>query len=204
MESNWFMTAWTISALVVMKPLSVGKIPAPIGLRWLANQPIHTMVPGMSALEHLELDVAAVEREPLALSTRESAEVERCRQAFDHQTCRICQGVCQAVCEQGLQIDWMIHHDVLYEHYRNLGLEAFLDASLTPWAKGGAEAHFMRRLAAVQACTRCGLCEERCPHGLPILDMLEQMLVDHPPLIEAVRERGWAAAYGDAKPPWYG
>ena len=96
----------------------------------------------------------------------------------------------------------MIHHDVLYEHYRNLGLEAFLDASLTPWAKGGIEAHLKRRLAAVQACTRCGLCEDRCPHGVPILDVLEQMLADHPPLIEAVRERQWSATYADARPPW--
>ena len=60
--------------------------------------------------------------------------------------------------EQGLQIDWMIHHDVLYEHYRNLGMEAFLDASLTPWAKEGAEAHFARRLAAVPYTDRCASC----------------------------------------------
>jgi predicted aldo/keto reductase-like oxidoreductase len=188
--------------LAVMKPLSVGKIPATIGLRWLANQPIHTVVPGISSLEHLALDVAAVEREPRALSPAETAEIERCRQELDRQTCRICQGMCQAVCEQGLAIDWMIHHDVLYEHYRNLGMEAFLDSSLTPWAKGEIEAHFIGRLAAVQSCTRCGLCEERCPHQVPILDMLEQMLVDHPLLIEAARERGWSSAYGDAVPPW--
>jgi predicted aldo/keto reductase-like oxidoreductase len=189
--------------LVVMKPLSVGKLPAEIGLRWLANQPIHTMVPGMSSLEHLALDVAAVERQPLTLSPAEETEVERCRQELDRRTCRICEEACQAVCEQGMQIDWMIHHDVLYEHYRNLGLEAFLESSLTDWARGGMEAHFARRLAVVQACTHCGLCEERCPHGLPILDMLEQMLADHPPLIEAVRERGWSTTYADARPPWH-
>ena len=188
--------------LVVMKPLSVGKIPAEIGLRWLANQPIHTMVPGMSSLEHLALDVAAVEQEPLALSPSERAEVARCRRELDRRTCRICQGVCQAVCDQGMQIDWMIHHDVLYEHYRNLGLEAFLDASLTSWVKGSVEAHFARRLAAVQACTRCGLCEERCPHQVPILDMLERMLEDHPPLIAAARERRWSTLYADAQAPW--
>jgi len=160
------------------------------------------MVPGMSDVKHLAMDVEAVEREPRSLSSAEERDVERCRQDLDRQTCRICQGVCQVVCEQGMQIDWMIHHDVLYEHYRNLGLEAFLDASLTGWAKGGMEAHFARRLAAVQACTHCGLCEEHCPHRVPILDLLERMLVDHPPLIEAVRERGWSTAYGDAKPPW--
>jgi predicted aldo/keto reductase-like oxidoreductase len=188
--------------LAVMKPLSVGKIPAEIGLRWLANQPIHTMAPGTSSLAHLEMDVAAVEREPTILSSEEEDEVERCRAELTHEACRICQGVCQSVCEQGLHIDLMIHHDVLYEHYRNLGLEAFLEFPLTPWAKRAIEPHFVRRLAAVQACTHCGLCEERCPHNISILDMLEEMLINHPPLIEAVRERGWSEKYADATPPW--
>jgi predicted aldo/keto reductase-like oxidoreductase len=190
--------------LAVMKPLSVGKIPADVGLRWLANQPIHTTVPGMSSLEHLEVDVAAVEREPLALAPEEEAEVERCRGELDRRACRICQDACQSVCEKGLPVDVMIHHDVLYEHYRNLGLEAFLEFPLTPWAKRAIEGHFSRRLAKVQECTWCGLCEERCPHNVRILDMLEQMLVDHPPLIQAARERGWTETYEDAEPPWGG
>jgi predicted aldo/keto reductase-like oxidoreductase len=188
--------------LTVMKPLSVGKIPADIGLRWLANQPIHTMTPGMSSLEQLEMDVAAVEREPLALSAEEEAQVERTRQELDRQACRICQGACQAVCEKGMPIDVMIHHDVLHEHYRNLGLEGFLEYPLAPWAKRAVEGHFERRLAKVQECTWCGLCEERCPHNVRIMDMLEQMLADHPPLIEAVRKRGWSKAHADAEPPW--
>jgi predicted aldo/keto reductase-like oxidoreductase len=191
--------------LVVMKPLSVGKIPAEIGLRWLINQPVHCISPGMSSLQHLTTDVAAVEKEPRALSASEQTEVARCRQELDHVTCRICDHLCQSVCKEDIPISLMIHHDVLYEHYRNLGLEAFMDSSLTSWAKRSVEGHFVRRLEAVQACTHCGLCQEACPHGLPILDMLEQMLVDHPPLIEAARERGWSAAHQDAEPPpWLG
>jgi predicted aldo/keto reductase-like oxidoreductase len=189
--------------LVVMKPLSVGKIPAQIGLRWLANQPIHCIVPGMSAMRHLEIDVGAVERVPSVLSTEEEIQVERCREALSQVACRICDQLCQSVCETGMPISWMIHHDVLYEHYRNLGLDAFLSYPLAPWARSSVERHFGRRLELVQACTHCGLCEERCPHQLPILDMLEEMLADHPPLIEAARERGWSSAgEGDELPPW--
>ena len=81
----------------------------------------------------------------------------------------------RAAVEQGLQIDWMIHHDVLYEHYRNLGLEAFLEFPLTAWAKKSIERHFIRRLELVQACTHCGKCEEVCPQGLPIMDMLDKL-----------------------------
>jgi ferredoxin len=91
-----------------------------------------------------------------------------------------------------MPISWMIHHDVLYEHYRNLGLEAFLEYPLTSWARSTAEGHFTRRLAMVWACTRCRLCEERCPHHLPIVERLEEMARDPPPLIEAVQQRGWS------------
>lgn len=189
--------------LVVMKPLSVGKIPPEIGLRWLANQPIHCMAPGTSSLQQLKMDVAAVERQPTTLSLAEEAEVERCREKLEQQACRICDQLCQPVCETGMPISWMIHHDVLYEHYRNLGLEAFLEYPLAPWAKQAVEWHFARRLAMVQACTHCGLCEQRCPHHLPILDMLEEMLADHPPLIEAARAKGWSSGQQEAEiPPW--
>jgi Fe-S oxidoreductase len=96
----------------------------------------------------------------------------------------------------------MIHTDVLYEHYRNLGLEAFLEFPLTAWVKKSIKGHFSRRLERAQACTRCGLCEEQCPHGVPIVDLLEQMLENHPPLIEAARARGWEAQYADAVHPY--
>ena len=182
---------WDVG-LVVMKPLSVGMIPAEVGLPWLMNQPIHTMVPGMSSLEHVERDVACVERNPVALSPQEEAEVERWRQKLDNQVCRICDDICQP-CEGGLPISWMIHHDVWYNHYLNMGLQAFLDYPWERAARKGLEQHFSRRLAAAQKCTRCGLCEERCPYHLKILDKIEQFLDDHPPLIAALKERGWAS-----------
>jgi predicted aldo/keto reductase-like oxidoreductase len=149
------------------------------------------------------MDVAAVERQPRHLSEEEEAEVERHRTKLDRETCRICDERCQTVCDAGMQISWMIHHDVLYEHYRNLGLEAFLEYPLTSWARTGVESHFARRLALVQACTRCRRCEEQCPYHLPILERLQQMQRDHPPLIEAVRARGWSTQDEDAAlPPW--
>ena len=191
--------------LVVMKPLSVGKIPAEIGLRWLVNQPIHCITPGMSSLQQLEMDVAAVEQTPRALSVKEEAEVARCRTALDALTCRICDQTCESVCKAGMPISWMIHHDVLYEHYRNLGLEGFMAFPLAPWAKESIESHFSRRLAMVQACTRCGLCQDQCPYQLPIVDLLEEMLENHPPLLKAARDKGWSAERQDAvPPPWIG
>ena len=33
-----------------------------------------------------------------------------------------------------------------------------------------------KRIARIEACGGCGVCEERCPHGLPIMDMLASLL----------------------------
>lgn len=188
--------------LAVMKPVSVGLIPPAVALPWLANQPVHTMVPGVCSLEQLEADVAALERETLALSAEEEAEVERWRWRLDAETCRICDEHCGPACQAGMYISGMVHHDVWYNYYRNLGLEAFLGYPWAPWAKKGLLAHFERRLAKLRACTHCRLCEQHCPYGLPIMDMIDRMLDDHPPLIAALRERAWHETYRDARSPY--
>ncbi len=177
--------------LVVMKPLSTGVIPAEIALPWLANQPIHTMVPGASSVEQVELDARVLERPQLELTTDEQADIERWRAKLEQQTCRICDDVARC-CPENLYISTLIHHDVWYNHYRNMGLQQFLDYPWTPGARKTLEAHFKRRLASLQRCTMCGICQERCPFGLPVMEMLEEMLQDHPPLIAALEEKGWA------------
>ena len=49
--------------MVIMKPVNVGLVPAEVCLPWLANQPIHVMAPGISTMEHLELDAACAGQE---------------------------------------------------------------------------------------------------------------------------------------------
>lgn len=177
--------------LVVMKPVSVGMLPAELALPWLANQPIHTMVPGMSSLEHLELDVRVLERAPMALTPEEIAQIEAVRRRVDPITCRICDGFCSP-CPEGINIPSMIYHDVWYNLYRNMGLEAFLAHPWHPGARKLFERHFRRRLEILSACTGCRECEARCPYGLAIVDMLEDQKVDHVPVIKALAELGWA------------
>ena len=142
-------------------------------------------------LEQLEQDAALLERDPLALSTAEEASTEDFRSRLEQQVCRICDDF-EPCCEAGLHVSTLIHHDVWYNHYRNLGLQSFLDFPWAPGARKELESHFTRRLAMLQSCTRCGKCEERCPYGLPVIEMIEMMLIDHPPLIAALQTRGWA------------
>jgi uncharacterized protein len=190
--------------LTVMKPVSVGSIPAQVALPWLMNQPIHTMVPGVTMLAQLEANVAAVTRDPVALSVAEEAEVERWRQRLDRTQCRICDEICGPVCESKMFISGAIHHDVWYNHYRNMGLDAFLGHPWAAWAKKDLERHFIHRLAMLQKCTQCGKCEAVCPYHLNVVTMIRQMLDDHPPLIAALRECGWATQHAAAKSPYEG
>jgi len=186
----------------IMKPVSVGLAPADLALRWLATQPIHTMVPGMSSMEHLERDVAAIERRPAALSPEECARIEALQRDLGPVACHQCD-TC-APCPQGVQpVFRSIYSDVWYNLYRNMGLQAFLEHPWAGWAKKGLQDHFCRRLAELSACTRCGLCEARCPHGVRIMDLIEYMLEDHPPLIRALQERGWAERFADEPSPYH-
>ncbi|NLG51455.1 MAG: hypothetical protein GX552_15230 [Chloroflexi bacterium] len=188
--------------LAVMKPFSAGTIPAHIALPWLVQQPIHTIGAGVASLEHVELDVAQVNAAAGGLTPEQEIEIEQWRQKLEHETCRICDELC-GPCPKGLYISGFLHHDVWYNHYLTLGLEGFLTYPWADWAKRSAAEHFRRRLARLQACDNCGLCEQRCPHHLPIMDMLEVMRENHPPLIKALEELDWAEKYKDAPSPYH-
>jgi len=190
------------AGVVIMKPVDAGLAPAEVALPWLANQPIHTMVPGMACMEHLELDAAVLDRESLPLTPEEEAEVEAWRIKLDHRSCRICDRVCQAVCEQGIHIDHLLYHDVFYNEFKTLGLQEMLDYPLADWVRGNMERSFQRRLDTLQSCTHCGECEAACPYGLPIMSLMDNMIVEHQDVLEAVRERGWTEAFGDAPSPY--
>ncbi|MGC9349747.1 MAG: aldo/keto reductase [Anaerolineae bacterium] len=187
--------------MVIMKPVNVGLVPAEVALPWLANQPVHVMAPGISTMAHLETDAALLDRTPMALSPAEEAEVERWRRKADAETCRICDNVCQAVCEQGLKIDYMIYHNVFANELRRLGVEGFLNYPFAPWVKERAEMIFETGLRELQACTHCGKCEEVCPHHLPVMDLLERVKEDHVAILEALHELNWVEAHQGADSP---
>jgi predicted aldo/keto reductase-like oxidoreductase len=190
------------AGMVVMKPLNAGLLPAGVALPWLGNQPVHVLAVGVSTVEQLEEAAAALERDPMALSAEEEAETERWRQQRDAQTCRICDGLCQAVCEQGLQIDWLLYHNVFQNELRRLGAEGFMAYPFAPWVKRQVEPAFTRTLDRLRACTRCGRCEQACPHHLPVMAMLAQIADEQAAIVELLREAGWAEAYQDAPAPF--
>jgi uncharacterized protein len=160
-------------AVTVMKPLATGLLPARLALKWLLNQPVACIVPGITTLEELEED-AAVGCEPYALTAQEELEVAEVRAALEHARCRLCAD-CRP-CPQDIPVDLILGTDVVYDHYRTMGPDRF---RAFPWSdeRIARELPSRRaRIAQIESCTRCGACEARCPHGLPAMEMLQATL----------------------------
>lgn len=173
--------------VTIMKPVATGLLPAQLALKWLLNQPVATIVPGAITLEELELDAAVGDLADYALTPQEEAEIEALRARWEHRRCRIC-AACEP-CPQEIPIGIVLGTDLLYDHYRNLGRERFL---AMPWTRERLE-HDLRMkealLAKIPNCVHCRQCEPRCPYGLPIVAMLQEMLPALQDIVSICRQR---------------
>jgi predicted aldo/keto reductase-like oxidoreductase len=71
--------------------------------------------------------------------------------------CRDC-GLCR-YCPEGLKIPLILALDKYFTYY-----------GITDWTKEVYE----RQAVKVTDCTKCGVCEPKCPYNLPIIKMLEE------------------------------
>lgn len=159
--------------VTIMKPLATGLLPAMLALRWLRNQPIACAVPGTTTLEQLE-ENAAAGNGSAALSEAEQARVVELRDHWAHRRCRICHE-CEP-CPQQIRLSIILGTDVMYDHYRTLGADAY---EAFAWSKEALEQELLDRretIAAIESCDDCGRCEELCPYGLPVRQMLRDLL----------------------------
>lgn len=179
--------------MVIMKPVNVGLVPAEVSLPWLANQPIHVMAPGMSTMEHLELDVAVLNRDPMALSPEEQKKVAKWRQDMNTKTCRICDKACHEVCEKHLPIAYMLYHNVFQNELRRLGPQGLMDYPFASWVKERAESIFETGVRQIDMCNHCGKCEQVCPYHLPIMDLLENIKAEQKEVLTLIRESSWGS-----------
>jgi len=83
--------------------------------------------------------------------------------------------------------------DVAYDHHRTMGSEVFRAFPWNPDRVSRERERRPRAIELIESCTRCGACEDRCPHSLPIMDMLAAMLPglrDMLRIFEGLAERG--------------
>jgi uncharacterized protein len=156
--------------VTIMKPLATGLLPSRLALRWLLNQPIVAAVPGATTIEEMEQNALAGYGD-LAFTAQEQARAAEYRQNLEQVRCRVCFACLP--CHTGANIPSTLGTDVMFDHYRTMGREAF---RAFPWSRSALEkdrAERRKTIEAIDACDRCGDCQQRCPYGLPVIDMLQ-------------------------------
>ena len=143
---------------ICMKPMAGGALgDGEIAMRFLAqNGNISIVIPGMAAVEELQQNVASFANKE-ALSEEEEAKIAAIRQELGSNFCRRC-NYC-APCTAGISI----YSVFLFEGY-------LTRYNLVDWATGRYNA--MEKHAS--DCIGCGVCEPRCPYGLPIREMMQK------------------------------
>lgn len=136
---------------IIMKPLAGGAFrDASLPLRFILEHPICTVIPGMDSVEQINQNVGLVsERAHLTASERETLNREAA--LLGSEFCRRCE-YC-APCDMEIDIPTVFLLDGYYTRY-----------DLVDWA----QTRYKGMTVQADACTECGVCEERCPYDLPI------------------------------------
>ncbi|MFA7463350.1 MAG: aldo/keto reductase, partial [Anaerovoracaceae bacterium] len=147
---------------IAMKPLAGGNLEDwRLALRFVAlSGTCDISIPGMGDVEEVEKN-ASVCCDLSPLTEEERTEIERLRKELGNQFCRRC-GYC-APCTVGIDIPTNF---VFANYLRKYGL--------ADWAKD----RYASLKVNASDCIQCGVCEERCPYDLPIMDMLKKVEED--------------------------
>jgi predicted aldo/keto reductase-like oxidoreductase len=121
-------------------------------LRYVLSQDISVVIPGLRSIH--EVEVAA----KTGKEYRQLTEQEQRRFSVDlKEVCRDC-GICLP-CPEGIDVAAALRFHALAQAY-----------ALENWAKklySGLE-------PKINKCNTCQLCEQKCPYGLPVLEMLNK------------------------------
>ena len=142
-----------------MKPLAGGAIEnATLALRFLRdNENVTVVIPGMAEIREAEQNVAAMAN-TAPLTAEELEEMDRIRKDLGTHFCRRC-NYC-APCSVGISIPAMFLMEGYLSRY---GLADWAIMRYNGMGKTASE------------CIECGVCETRCPYGLPIREMLKSV-----------------------------
>jgi len=128
-------------------------------LRFVLAHDIHAIVPGFSTLE--EVKSAAKVGEGFATLTQEEKTSFRFNELPPSPFCREC-GLCLPRTD-GLNIPLILGLDKYFTFYE-----------IKSWTREVYE----RMSTKVDSCSKCAICEPKCPYKLPIIEMLNQALRD--------------------------
>lgn len=147
-------------AFVGMKPFAGGAIrEAGLAFRWLLQFDNVLPDPGVERTEEIDEIISIVEAGE-TLTEDDTARIAEIRARLGKRFCRQCE-YCMP-CPQGVIIPGMLYLPRLYDLWP---AERFFSWPLVT-----------RSVATARECAGCGACEERCPYGLPIREMIQEGL----------------------------
>lgn len=145
--------------VIIMKPLAGGALTnGELALRFILENPnVTVVIPGMDSIEQV-IENASVGNDRRAMKKEEREELEKEAAALGTEFCRRC-GYC-APCSVGMDIPFQFILDSYYTRY-----------NLQQWATD----RYKGLPIKASDCIECGLCLEKCPYNLPIVDMLKKV-----------------------------
>lgn len=145
--------------VIIMKPLAGGALSnGELAIRFILENPnISVVIPGMDTVNQV-IENAKVGKERRNLTIREREQLYKEAAALGTEFCRRC-GYC-APCTIGINIPFQFIVDGYYTRY-----------NLQEWAKD----RYNSLETKASDCIECGMCLDRCPYNLPIIDMLKNV-----------------------------
>jgi len=142
---------------IAMKPLAGGLIQdVNIAFKYLLQFKDVVIIPGVKSTHEME-EILKVMEGSLSMTEAEKVEMQRLTQKLWTKICRRCD-YCEP-CPEGIPIGYVMSADIIAKRTTSdqLFSGAFADA-----------------MEKAPNCNECGLCEERCPYGLPIMEAMEK------------------------------
>lgn len=151
-------------ALDAIAALPNDTTPAQLALRWCASFPnVKMILSGVSDLAQMEDNIRTLS-DPRALSPEEDRAIEDIRAIFHSMGligCTAC-GYCLSSCPQDIAIPNLFSVMNTHIMYQN-------------WNSGWYYMVYTQGHGKAGDCIQCGACEEQCPQGLPIPELLEEV-----------------------------
>jgi predicted aldo/keto reductase-like oxidoreductase len=148
--------------LIAMKPLEGGRLDnVGLAFKYLCQFSDVVTIVGIEKLGEIE-EIVEILKEPLSIEEHDRVEIDRKRNELGILFCRRCD-YCQP-CTVGIPISLVMDYPSLVRRLPPERIYSdFVDDAMEKAAN----------------CTKCGDCEERCPYGIPIQDMLYKYVSQH-------------------------
>ncbi|MBN2336339.1 aldo/keto reductase [Candidatus Bathyarchaeota archaeon] len=141
---------------IAMKPFAAGLIKdANLAIKFLLQYDNVVSDPGIETVEELE-EIVGIVNGPRGLTTQERQMIGEIHEKMNNRFCRHCEECLP--CPRGVYIPQLIYLTAAYNLRSGEWFRDGLDEEVESW----------------EQCDLCGDCEEKCPHGLPVREMIQE------------------------------